>query len=308
MDEFLKYMEINKIATFLINEPLSKHTTWKIGGVARVFVTPSTINELSVLVRCAAEFKVPVFTLGKGSNILCSEEGFDGLVIRLNHTFEEMAFEDNVAFIGAGYSLIKLSQELAMQGWSGLEFAGGIPGSLGGAVYMNAGAHGSSMEAIVKRVHVILEDGSPQIFNRNELDFAYRHSSFQINRAIIVAVELELVKSTKEDVKKLMQIYNEKRKSSQPVNQACAGSVFRNPQGYSAGALIEQAGLKGFCIGDAEVSMKHANFIINKGNATSSDVSQLIHYIQKEIKHKYDVMLETEIKMLVQDQSPSRHF
>lgn len=262
-------------------------TSYKLSGKVKKLLFPSNIEELRDLLKNTLKYKI----VGFGTNLIISEN-YDGVIIKLSD-LNEVSFDENIVRVGCGYSLSKLSMECAKRGLSGLEFACGIPGSIGGAVYMNAGAYGKSISDVLTRVWVL--DGSLiKELNVNELDFDYRDSIFKKKNYVVLEAEFILNYKNSDlilnEIKGIMAMRSEK----QPLDLPSAGSVFRNPEGYSAGRLVEKAGLKGMMVGDAEVSMKHANFIVNKGEASAEDVIELISEIKKIIKDKYDVLLETE--------------
>ncbi len=279
------------------NEPLAKHTTFKIGGEARYFVYPK--NELSLLrvIEICKENKLPYQVFGKGSNILCSDAYYDGVVICLDRYFNEMQFqEDGSVYAQAGVSLILLAHEAMKMSLSGLEFASGIPATLGGAIYMNAGAYKSNMANVIQKVYVLKEDCC-EWMDVTQLEYRYRHSIFHEHRDwIIVGASLKLTKGEQSEIKALMDSRRERRMMSQPLDKPNAGSMFRNPDAYPAWQLIEEIGYRGKRVGGAMVSDKHANFIVNVGNASAQDVISLVVEIQKEVQEKYQVEMKMEVE------------
>ena len=278
------------------NRRLSEFSTFGIGGPARYFVEISHITDMQSALLFCYDHAIPYFILGKGSNCLFDDHGFNGLVIANRIDF--LNKEDNGTFhVGAGYSFSLLGTQTARQGFSGLEFASGIPGSVGGAVYMNAGANGTETCDSLISVDYVLNDGSLTTFSKNELDFQYRYSSFHHKKGAIVAATFLLTDSLTAREKQLMII--DYRKRTQPYGSKSAGCVFRNPaKDIGAGALIDQSGLKGMSVGDAQVSSVHANFIVNTGSATAEDVIALIHLIQQEVKNKTGHSLESEVRCI----------
>lgn len=271
---------------------LSQLSTFGIGGPARYFVEVQTVGEMQdLLVYCRAQ-QLPFFILGKGSNSLFDDRGFDGVVILNRIAF--CHFEWPLVHVGAGYSFSLLGTQTARKGWSGLEFASGIPGSVGGAVYMNAGASGSETCQTLVEVEWVNAAGEIGELKREEIGFSYRYSSFQESQGAIVSAKFLLVPSEKARKKQLGII--DYRMRTQPYSDKSAGCVFRNPEGYSAGALIQQSGLKGKRIGGAEVSLMHANFIINRGGATSQEILELAALIKREVREKTGVDLEMELR------------
>ena len=277
------------------NEPMKDHTTFKIGGNAKLFITVSDIDELKLVIKACKENVVSYLVLGKGSNLLVSDEGIDGAVINFDGEFKNIEVEENEIFCGCSVALSKLCTVALENSLSKLEFAYGIPGTVGGAVFMNAGAYGGEMKDVIKSVTYLSADGNILNLNADKLDLSYRHSIFKENGGIILFATFKLEKSNKTDIKSKMDDFINRRKTKQPLEYPSAGSVFKRPQGNFAGTLIEQCGLKGFSIGGAQVSEKHAGFIINKNNATASDVLKLIEYIQTTVKKKTGYTLEREI-------------
>jgi UDP-N-acetylmuramate dehydrogenase len=279
---------------FEIDKPLSQLSTFGIGGPARFFVEVQKIDELSTLLAYCYAQKLPYFVLGKGSNCLFDDRGFDGLVIHNKIAFCQ--FDWPLVHAGAGYSFSLLGTQTARKGWAGLEFASGIPGSIGGAVYMNAGANGTETCESLIEVTFINEKGIVEILPRDQLTFSYRFSSFQQRKGVIASAKF-LLQSSEEARKTQLKIIDY-RTRTQPYKDKSAGCVFRNPEMHSAGALIQQSGLKGKRIGGAEVSTLHANFIVNKGGATAQDILALATLVKATVKEKTGVDLEMEIRCI----------
>lgn len=279
------------------NESMSKHTSFKIGGDARLFIE-ATSNEglIDILTKCK-ELEIQVFILGKGSNLLVSDDGIDGVVIKLGGVFTQIKMLDSeTIYCGAGVALAKLCSYACDKGLSGLEFAWGIPGSVGGAAYMNAGAYGGEMKDVISSCTHIDADNKVGTYGVSQLDLSYRHSVYSENHFVITAVTLRLHHDSEVEIRNRMNDYMGRRKDKQPLEYPSAGSVFKRPQGYFAGALIQEANLRGEQIGGAQVSEKHAGFIINKGNASCKDVMELIRLVQDRVKENSGVDLECEIK------------
>ena len=279
------------------NESMSKYTTFKIGGNAQAIIKV-TNNEglIDILAKCK-ECEIPVFILGKGSNLLVSDNGIDGVVIKLDGKFNDIKQIDaETIYCGAGVSLAKLCSFACDCGLSGLEFAWGIPGSVGGAIYMNAGAYGGEIKDVIHSTNHIDENNNAGSFNADELAMSYRHSVYTDKNYVITGATFKLKKDSPVEIRNRMDDFMGRRKDKQPVEYPSAGSVFKRPQGYFAGALIQDANLKGKQIGGAQVSEKHSGFIINKGGATCKDVLELIAYIQKAVKENSGVDLECEVK------------
>jgi len=282
------------------NKLLKELSTFGIGGPARYFVAVKTIHDMQAAIKRSDELGVPYFVLGKGSNCLFDDRGFHGIVIHNKIDFMEKA-EPGIFHVGAGYSFSLLGVQTARQGWSGLEFASGIPGSVGGAVFMNAGANGKETCECLTSVDFITERGELQIIKKEELSFSYRTSSFQRMTGAIVGATFSLSPSTNARQKQI-EIVNY-RKKTQPYGEKSAGCVFRNPHCNCAGKLIEESQLKGASVGGAKVSEVHANFIVNSGGASSKEVLELIEMIKHQVKEKFGQELESEIRFIPYDWS-----
>ena len=282
-------------------EYLRHHTTFKIGGPADLFVEPTTMAELSFALRTIHEFDVPVTIIGCGSNILVKDGGIRGAVVSVRHMTQIMDCNDNVLCIGSGYMLKDASEFALENGLTGLEFAIGIPGTLGGAVFMNAGAYDGEMSHVVTAVRAVDFQGNIKEYDASHLDFGYRHSVFHDNHEVIGEVIMTLKPGDKNVIKARMDELTEKRESKQPLEFASAGSTFKRPPGYFAGTLIEQTGLKGLSVGDAQVSHKHAGFVINTGSASAKDVLDLIAEVQRRVYDQHGVHLEPEVRMIGED-------
>lgn len=282
-------------------EYLRHHTTFKIGGPADLFVEPTTMAELSFALRTIHEFDVPVTIIGCGSNILVKDGGIRGAVVSVRHMTQIMDYNDNVLCIGSGYMLKDASEFAWENGLTGLEFAIGIPGTLGGAVFMNAGAYDGEMSHVVTAVRAVDFQGNIKEYDASHLDFGYRHSVFHDNHEVIGEVIMTLKPGDKNVIKARMDELTEKRESKQPLEFASAGSTFKRPPGYFAGTLIEQTGLKGLSVGDAQVSHKHAGFVINTGSASAKDVLDLIAEVQRRVYDQHGVHLEPEVRMIGED-------
>lgn len=273
--------------------PLKDLTTFGVGGPAEYYIEVKEISEMQSVLQFCKEMQWPYFILGKGSNVLFDDRGFGGVVIANRISFLNKP-EENLWHVGAGYSFSLLGSQTARQGWSGLEFASGIPGSVGGAVYMNAGANGTETCHTLVSVEFVNPDGEFICFSKEELSFSYRFSSFQEKEGAIVGATFRLVPSSEARQNQLDIIRYRKR--TQPYHAKSAGCVFRNPSCAHAGALIDQSGLKGKMIGGAQVSELHANFVLNHDNATATDILQLIQWICQEVKFKTGFDLEPEVR------------
>lgn len=281
------------------NEPMSAHCSFRIGGPARLMACPASGAEAAALLRLLREADAPVELMGKGTNLLVADEGLDAVVVRLGEAISgaELLPGDRVR-AGAGISLAKLAVFAAEAGLSGLEFAHGIPGSLGGAVFMNAGAYGGEMKDVLESAEIALPDGTVREVPAEELELSYRHSALEGSGALVTAATVKLTPAEPETIRARMRELMEKRRASQPLDMPSAGSTFKRPVGGYAAALIDQAGLKGFAIGGAQVSEKHAGFVINRGGATFDDVLRLMEHIQKTVLEKSGVRLEPEVRIL----------
>lgn len=279
------------------NESLAKHTTFRVGGKARYLIYPKNHIALTRILDYLEEKRFAYRIFGKGSNLLCSDEDYDGIVICLDRYFSEFYFEeDGTCVVQSGCSLVLLAHEAMKKGLSGLEFASGIPGTVGGAIFMNAGAYLSDMNAIVESVY-IYRHGKCLWVNKEELDFSYRHSIFQSNRDwIILGAKLKLAHGESGEIRELMDARRKRRMDTQPLNFPSAGSMFRNPENMQAWKLIEDLGLRGKMIGGAQVSEKHANFVINADHALAKDIMELVLLIQKKVKETYGVDLKMEVE------------
>lgn len=281
------------------NEPLSKHTTFKIGGAADTYIKVGTLSKLSAILKECRESDVDYMILGNGSNVLAGDEGFRGVVIRLDGDFRRISLvDDNTVYCGAGVSLASLCKFALNCGLTGLEFGWGIPGTVGGAVFMNAGAYGGEMKDVVHSVSHIDGNGVIGRIERDALELGYRTSVYRQNRYIITGVTLKMQKGDPAEIRAKMDDYLNRRSNKQPLEYPSAGSVFKRPEGAYAGALIEQCGLKGKRHGDAQISEKHAGFIINTGKATAHDVKSLIREVQNEVAEKTGYILECELIIL----------
>lgn len=279
-------------------EPMTKHTSFHIGGPAELMAQPQSEAELQSLLLKAAEAAVPVTLVGNGSNLLVRDKGIRGLVIKLGSMLRDIKVSGNVLTFGSGVSLAQASKKAAELGLSGMEFAVGIPGSIGGAVYMNAGAYDGEMSKVVKSVRVMDAAGEVSELSAGELDFGYRHSALQGSSKIVTSVTVELAAGDKQAIAEKMADFSNRRITKQPLELPSAGSMFKRPPGYFAGTLIDQTGLKGYTVGGAQVSTKHAGFVVNIGGATASDVLQLISDVQAKVFAAHGVHLEPEVLVL----------
>ena len=284
---------------FLRDEQLKRHTSIRIGGPADLFCAPKNIEELKEALAYAEEHRLPLSVIGAGTNLLVLDKGFRGLVIQLAPGMNRIAVEEKRATVEAGMLLPRLIKYLAARGLANLEFLAGVPGTVGGAVVMNAGAWGDEISRYVEKVKVINARGSERDLSRKQLKFGYRRSALQGSPLILTEVTFKLREKSKKGIQKKINQYLLKRKGSQPLGTPNCGSVFKNPDGEYAGRLIQEAGCKGMRVGDAQVSAKHGNFILNLGEAKARDVIRLMTDIQQIVKSKYKICLEPEIKIMV---------
>lgn len=280
-----------------IEEPMAKHTTFRIGGPAQYMVMPQTVEELGqVLVLCKAE-QVPFFIVGHGSNLLVSDKGMTGVVIVLDQNFSQFSIQGTTVKAMAGAMLGRIGLAARDAGLTGFEFAAGIPGTLGGAIMMNAGAYGGEMKDIVQSVQLMDSDGNLMERTCEEMEFSYRHSVIEGTDCVVIGATLILQPGDVSTITERMEELASARREKQPLEYPSAGSTFKRPEGYFAGKLIMDAGLAGYQVGGAQVSEKHCGFVINKGGATAADVMQLIEDVRQKVKDTFQVDLEPEVRL-----------
>lgn len=298
MNNFILELEKLNLEKIEKDISLSTLTTYKTGGIAKLVVYPNNINNLKQMLKLIHKYNIKYFILGKGSNTLFSDKEFNGVIIKLDK-LNNFKIKQTEIYVESGMILSELVQASVKNELTGLEFAIGIPGTIGGAIYMNAGAYGNNMSNIVKSVIVLNEKFQIKELPLEKLKFDYRYSIFQANKNLIcIAANIKLEHGNHDEIAGKIKENLLKRKNSQPLEYPSAGSVFRNPEGNYAGKIIEELGLKGKNIGGAEISTKHANFIINKNNASSSDILNLIKLVQKEVKDKYKIDLKLEQQLV----------
>lgn len=278
-------------------EPMERHTTFRIGGPAEYYAKPRR-EELAPLVRLAGQAGIPVIIVGHGSNLLVGDGGIRGLVVEIGEAMSEVRIEGQTLVASAGAMLAGIAQKAAQAALSGLEFAAGIPGNLGGAIVMNAGAYGGEMRDVVERVTVLDGDGNTHCLSREELDFGYRHSCIPERHYIVVEAQLKLEPGDREEIRARMAQLGRQRTEKQPLEYPSAGSTFKRPQGYYAGKLIMDAGLRGYTVGGAQVSEKHCGFVVNRGGAKAADVRQLMCDVADRVEERFGVRLEPEVKLI----------
>ena len=297
-DQFLTELEnIMAGSGIFMEEPMKKHTTFRVGGPADVLVQPDETTLAAVLGLCR-QHNVPYSFIGNGSNLLVGDKGIRGVVIEMTEPMGDIEVQGTRITAQAGAMLSKIANTAASNGLGGMEFAAGIPGSVGGAVVMNAGAYGGEMKDIIERVYVLDENGAQLELDRDALDLGYRHSCIPEKKYIVTKVVLELVPRNEAEIRSEMKELNEKRAEKQPLQYPSAGSTFKRPEGYFAGKLIMDAGLRGYQVGGAQVSEKHCGFVINKGDATAADICQLMRDVSDKVQAQFGVVLEPEVKMI----------
>ncbi|MGF9908395.1 UDP-N-acetylmuramate dehydrogenase [Brevibacillus porteri] len=277
------------------DEPLANHTTWRIGGPADLLIQPKDKASLQKAFQILHRHEIPWSVIGRGSNLLVRDRGIRGAVLKVAEGLSHCEFRGEEVCVGAGYSMIRLAVETGKMGLTGMEFAGGIPGTVGGAVYMNAGAHGSDLSRILIDAEILFETGESKVLSNEELSFSYRTSLLQKQKGIVLEARFQLRTGDREEIAATLAANKERRRNTQPLQMPCAGSVFRNPPNDHAGRLIEAAGLKGYQVGGAQVSEKHSNFIVNCGGATAADVLTLIDHVRSTILEKNGIDLHPEV-------------
>lgn len=294
-DELLKILPAEQVK---VQEPMKSHITFRVGGPADYFVMPKTKEELKGIIACCKEQEIPYYIIGNGSNLLVSDQGYAGVVIQIFKSMNDIVCDGNIIRAQAGALLSAVANRAFEEGLTGFEFAAGIPGTLGGACVMNAGAYGGEMKDVLKEVTVLTEDGEFVTLKDYELELGYRTSVIAKKKYIVLDAEVELASGDKAEIKERMDDLKERRIMKQPLEYPSAGSTFKRPEGYFAGKLIEDTGLRGFQVGGAQVSEKHCGFVINKDNATAADIAELMKQVSEKVEKKFGVTLEAEVKRL----------
>jgi len=284
----------------LINEPMKNHTSFKIGGPADFLVLPQRTEEIQKIIEVSKKEEIPTFIIGNGTDLLVRDKGLRGIVVKIAKNFNNIKIleSENKAIAQSGISLSALAKLLLRNELTGFEFASGIPGTLGGAVTMNAGAYGGEMKDILEKIEVMDRQGNIFTLQGEEMQLGYRKSAVQDQDLIVLTVTMQFQKGSYDEIKEKMRDLDHRRRTKQPLEWPSAGSTFRRPEGYYAGKLIQDAGLKGFSMGRAQVSDLHSGFVINKGGATAEEVIALIRHIQDTVKKKFGVDLQTEVKII----------
>ena len=301
MDERSIFVDLAPVVLF--QEALSQHTTWRIGGPADVLAIPGEIEQVAALVRAAKDHGIPYFVLGRGSNLLVRDGGIRGLVIKLGEAFSQLTILGNDLTVNAGRTIVSAAHVAMKNGLTGLEFATGIPGTVGGAVVMNAGAHGGEIQDVIRSVQVLTPDGEIETRSVQALNYHYRSSSLRDSGDVVLSATFSLAPGNVEEMLAKVKAWSMRRQATQPLSYPSCGSVFRNPKGDFAARLIEAAGLKGMQIGEARISDLHANFIINLGHASANDVLALMRYAQQRVREQFGVELVTEVRLVGEDES-----
>jgi len=278
------------------NVPMSTMTTFRTGGIARIIVSPNSTEELKNVLKIFYDMQIPYYVLGNGSNLLVSDKGIEKPIIYIGRDFSSIDVFENCITARSGAFLSAIAKKAYDESLTGFEFAAGIPGTLGGALIMNAGAYGGEMKDVIEAVSFVDPSGEEYVVSGEEMEFSYRNSALSGTNCIITGATIKLEKGNKDEINEKMSLLAAKRRDKQPLEYASAGSTFKRPVGHFAGSLIESAGLKGASFGDAQVSEKHAGFIINKGNATTQNICDLIEFVKEKVYEKHGVILETEVK------------
>lgn len=294
-DELLKILPEEQVK---VNEPMRGHTTFRVGGPADYFVMPGTTEEVTAVLRCCREQGVPYYIIGNGSNLLVSDEGYRGVIIQIFKSMNKVECEGHTITAQAGALLSVVAGRALKEHLTGFEFAAGIPGTLGGACVMNAGAYGGEMKDVLKSVTVLTAEGRILTLQRHELELGYRTSIIAKKNYIVLEASLDLEKGDQEAIRSRMEELGEKRSAKQPLEYPSAGSTFKRPEGYFAGQLIQDAGLRGFQVGGAQISEKHCGFVINKDGATAADIAELMRQVSARVEERSGVRLEAEVKRL----------
>ncbi len=297
LTRLIEFLEESNIK-YAENEPMKNHTTFKVGGNAAVMVFPGSEECAAEIVKCCSRLGIRLIVIGNGSNLLVSDNGIDACVMCFSNDFSDISLQDDeTVFAQSGASLMKLCRFALEHSLSGLEFAYGIPGSCGGAAFMNAGAYGGEMKDVLYKCRHIDKNGNIGFLQGDAMQLSYRHSAYYDNGSVVTGLYLKLKKGNKEEIKAAMDDFIQRRKEKQPLEYPSAGSTFKRPQGFFAGALIEECGLKGKTVGGAQISEKHAGFVINKGNATCSDILKLCSICSETVLKQKGVKLEMEIRV-----------
>ena len=298
MDLYTELGQILGEENILLNEPMSRHTTFRVGGPADYFITPENEEQLRESIVLLKKMKIPYYIIGNGSNLLVGDKGFRGVMIQIYKKMNAVYVEDDYVHAQAGALLSLIASKALAGGLTGFEFASGIPGTLGGAVMMNAGAYGGEMKQVLQCAKVLTGEGDIREIPAEEMELGYRTSVFAKNGDIVLSAELKLKHGNPEQIRAYMEELKEKRVTKQPLEYPSAGSTFKRPEGYFAGKLIQDAGLRGFQVGGAQVSEKHCGFVINRENATAADIVSLMEQVAEKVEEQFGVRLEPEVRRI----------
>lgn len=293
-----RLQEVAGTECVLGEEPMCRHTTFRIGGPADIFVAPDTVEKVAQVIRVCREAGVPFYIVGNGSNLLVSDDGYRGVIVQIYKNLSAIQTDGETITAEAGAMLSVIAKRAQAVSLTGFEFASGIPGTIGGAVVMNAGAYGGELRDVLQEATVLTKEGEIRTVSAEELKLGYRYSVIPEREWIVLAAKLRLKSGDPEMIRKRMEELKMQRVTKQPLDLPSAGSTFKRPEGYFAGKLIMDAGLRGFCVGGAQISQKHCGFVVNTGNATAKDVQNLIREVQTRVKEQFGVQLEPEVKML----------
>ena len=291
-------IQLTEEKNVLTDEPLKNHVTFRVGGAADYFVSPESAEEVQKIILLCKEAGMPYYILGNGSNLLVSDQGYRGVIIQIYKSMSEISVKGEFVTAQAGALLSAIAAKAAGESLAGFEFASGIPGTIGGAAVMNAGAYGGEMKDVLEQVTVLTKEGELLTIPREELDMGYRTSKVAKNQYIVLEAVIHLAHGEQEKIREKMNELKEKRTTKQPLEYPSAGSTFKRPEGFFAGKLIQDAGLKGYRVGDAMVSEKHSGFVINAGEATALQVRQLMADVDREVYEKFQVHLEPEVRLI----------
>lgn len=302
MDAFMnlcdKLCETVTAENVLTDEPMDRHTTFRVGGPADFFVTPANEEQVRDTVLLLEKENVPYYVMGNGSNLLVGDKGFRGVIIQIAKKMNQIRVDGETIYAQSGALLSRVAAQALANGLTGFEFASGIPGTLGGAVMMNAGAYGGEMKQVLANAYVLTKVGEIRVIPADLMELGYRTSIFSKNQDIVLSAELKLERGNEENIRNYMEELKEKRVSKQPLEYPSAGSTFKRPEGYFAGKLIQDAGLRGFQVGGAQVSEKHCGFVINRNQATAADILSLMEQVADKVEAQFGVRLEPEVKRI----------
>ena len=298
MELYNRLCTITKQENVMKDEPMKKHTTFRIGGPADYFVTPESKEEIQAIVELCKKEEIPYSVIGNGSNLLVGDKGYRGVILQIFKKMNQIRVEENKIYAGAGALLSKIAATALSESLTGFEFAAGIPGTLGGGVAMNAGAYGGEIKDCIVSAKVLTKEGERVVLKKEDLQLSYRNSVILQKGYLVLEATFSFEKGNPAEIQEEIKELNKRRREKQPLEYPSAGSTFKRPEGYFAGKLIEDAGLRGYRVGDAQVSEKHCGFVVNRGEATAKDVAQLISDVQNRVMDEFGVKLEPEVRMI----------